>query len=82
MEKVNLNCLVRQDIGKSRVSSLRKNGFIPAIVYGQGESPLVIKLDRSQLIKFMHAHHGGENMVINLVIADSGKKKRRNMSPS
>ncbi len=75
MEKVHLDCLLREEIGRSKINVLRRNGFVPAIVYGQGDSPLPVKLSRSQLIKFMHAHHGGENMVITLVISGDEKKK-------
>jgi len=75
MEKVYLDCLRREETGKGKVSALRRNGFVPAIVYGQGESPLAIKLNRGQLLKFMHAHHGGENIIINLVISDGEKIK-------
>ncbi|MFC1709467.1 50S ribosomal protein L25 [Candidatus Omnitrophota bacterium] len=82
MEKVKLDCFIREDIGRSKISVLRKSGFVPAIVYGQGESPLAIKLNRSQLIKFMHAHHGGENMVISLAVADSEKNKSSNREKS
>ncbi|MBL7130504.1 MAG: 50S ribosomal protein L25 [Candidatus Omnitrophica bacterium] len=75
MEKVSLECMLREEVGKGKVNTLRKGGFVPATVYGQNESPLSIKLNRSQLIKFMHAHHGGENMVINLVISGNEKNK-------
>jgi large subunit ribosomal protein L25 len=76
MEKVYLDCLLREETGKSKVNSLRRSGFVPAIIYGQGKNPLVIKLDRSQLVKFMHAHHGAENMIITLVVSDGEKSKK------
>lgn len=79
MEKAYLDCVSREERGTNKMSALRRAGFIPAVVYGKGKSPLAIKIDQSQLIKFMHAHHGGENMVISLRIAgDADAKKAKN----
>jgi len=75
MEQVYLDCFIREERGKSKISALRRNGFIPAVVYGRGEQPLNIKCNRSQLIKFLHAHHGGENIIITLRISDIASKK-------
>lgn len=82
MEKVYLDCLLREEVGKSKVNSLRRNGFVPAIVYGQSEKTLAIKLNRSQLLKFMHAHQGIENMIINLRISGNEKNKDYNEEKS
>jgi len=76
MEQVYLDCLVRDEIGKSKVSALRSSDFVPAVVYGKGEKTLSLKCDRSQLIKFIHAHHGGENIVITLRISEDDSKKK------
>ena len=76
MEQVYLDCLIRDEIGKSKVGALRRKEFVPAVVYGKGEEPLSIKCDRSQLIKFIHAHHGGENIVITLRISEEDSKKK------
>ena len=39
--------------------------------------PMVVteKIDRGHLIKFMHAHHGGENIVITLKVSSDDRKK-------
>jgi len=75
MEKIYLDCLLREETGKNKVNSLRRNGSVPAVVYGHGKKSLSVKVDRSQLIKFMHAHHGAENMVITLRISGDDKNK-------
>lgn len=83
MEKTYLDCVSREELGKNKMGALRRAGFVPAVVYGKGKEPLVIKIDQSQLIKFMHAHHGGENMVISLRISgneDSKKVKKKERS--
>jgi large subunit ribosomal protein L25 len=75
MEAIYLEAAVREEaeIGKSQ--TLRQKGFVPCVVYGEGKKTLALKIERSRLIKFMHAHHGGENMVITLKVAGSGAKK-------
>lgn len=75
MEKAYLDYFLREELGKNKLGVLRRTGFVPAVVYGKGKKTLSIKLDRSHLIKFMHTHHGGENMVIMLRVASDGKKK-------
>lgn len=75
MEAIYLDVELRQDseVGKSHL--LRKNNFVPCVVYGEGKKTLSLKIDRGQLIKFMHAHHGGENMVITLKVGSADQKK-------
>ncbi len=74
-EAIYLEALVRDEaeIGKSHL--LRQKGFVPCVVYGEGKKTVPLKIERSRLIKFMHAHHGGENMVITLKITPEGAKK-------
>ena len=78
MEKIYLDCLLREEIGKNKMNFLRRSGFVPAIIYGQNKEPLAIKLNRSQLVKFIHAHHGIENMVITLKVSGGEKNKNFN----
>lgn len=73
MEAIYLEAKVREDAEVGKNSVLRRGGFVPCVVYGEGKKTLPLKIERSRLIKFMHAHHGGENMVITLKIA-GGKK--------
>jgi large subunit ribosomal protein L25 len=75
MEAIYLEVVARneKEIGKAHV--LRQQNFVPCVVYGEGKKTLPLKVERGQLIKFMHAHHGGENMVITLKISLSADKK-------
>lgn len=73
MEAIYLEAILRQDTEVGRNNALRREGFVPCVVYGEGKKTLTLKLERSRILKFMHAHHGGENMVITLKI--SGGKK-------
>ncbi len=61
------------EVGKSHL--LRESNFVPCVVYGEGKKSVSLKIERSRLIKFMHAHHGGENLVITLKIASADSKK-------
>ncbi|MFH1692565.1 MAG: 50S ribosomal protein L25 [Candidatus Omnitrophota bacterium] len=74
MEEFFLEAMVRQDAEIRKNNLLRKQGFVPCVVYGEGHKTLSLKIERSRLIKFMHAHHGGENLVITLKISSQGKE--------
>lgn len=75
MEAIYLDMEIREEkeIGKSKI--LRRNNFVPCVVYGEKKKTVPLKIERGRLIKFMHAHHGGENMVITLKILGLDKKK-------
>ncbi len=78
MEELFLEAMVRQEAEIGKSSLLRKQGFVPCVVYGEGHKTLALKIERSRLIKFMHAHHGGENLVITLKITSQGKEAVKN----
>lgn len=62
----------REERGKEAAKKLRKNGYIPGIVYGAGEENTPIKLKSHDFNKFL-ASLKGESVVIDLII--DGKKK-------
>ncbi|MDD5575195.1 MAG: 50S ribosomal protein L25 [Candidatus Omnitrophica bacterium] len=76
MEAILLEAMLRSDAEIGKNSALRREGFVPCVVYGEGKKSLSLKIERSRLIKFMHAHHGGENMVITLKV-NVGKKEEQ-----
>lgn len=75
MEAIYLEAAMREseEVGKSHL--LRKNNLVPCVVYGEGKKTLSLKIDRGRLIKFMHAHHGGANMIITLKISSPEHKE-------
>ena len=75
MEKINLIAQIRTEHGKSKVNTLRREGFIPAVMYGKGLESLNIKISRSEFLHFIHEHHI-ETTVFNLVIKDLDKKTK------
>lgn len=72
MEKIFLEVEPRDELGKSKVKYLRKEGFIPGILYSQGTSQ-AIKLSHRQLLRLIHQYRI-ENMVINVKLSSEGAK--------
>jgi large subunit ribosomal protein L25 len=75
MEAIYLEALAREEAEVGKSHTLRRKGFVPCVVYGEGKKTLSLKIERSRLIKFIHAHHGGENMVITLKVSAGEEKK-------
>jgi len=76
MEKIILKAKIRKEIGKNSLGKLRREGFIPAVIYGAGIENLNIKLLRSEFLKFIHEHRI-ETTVFNLLIEDSLDKSKK-----
>jgi large subunit ribosomal protein L25 len=51
-----LNCQKRQKVGTSESRRLRKQGLVPANVYGHQEEPLLVTVDHDELMKLVQ--HG------------------------
>lgn len=52
MEKQNLNIFVRAESGKSGAKKLRKEGYIPSIVYGHNKPNILTKVSAKMLLYF------------------------------
>jgi large subunit ribosomal protein L25 len=76
MEEIVLEVEPRDELGRIHVKRLRENGFIPAVVYGEGKDSYVIKVSHRQLLGLIHQHRL-EGVVINLKIKDDKKHKTR-----
>ena len=76
MERIQLNVQVREEIGKRLTKSLRREGFIPAVVYREGKETVNLKLSEKDLFETLHTE-AGENVLINLKIADGAKGKNK-----
>jgi len=83
MEEIILEAQIRNEVGKSEVHSLRRQGFIPAVVYGAKKETKVIKIVARDLLNLLQRYKG-ENIIINLRIkedmdsqSDEVKKKNR-----
>jgi len=72
MAEAVLNVDTREESGKQAAKQLRSKGFIPAILYGPGETPSLLSINRRELTNLLNSF--GRNIVVNLTL-DKGKKE-------
>ncbi len=74
MNEVSLKARQRTDTGKQVAKALRREGGLPAVVYGSGESTTPLILDYREFEGFLRKTRG-ESVVINLEIEGMEAKK-------
>ena len=70
MQQERLEARKRDSFGKGEARAIRRSGGLPAILYGRGTDVVPIQLDEDIFRRFLRAH--GENILINMEIADHG----------
>ena len=65
----------REAVGKGVARTLRRQGKIPGILYGQGEC-IALTVDPAEIRKVLHSD-SGSNSLLNLSIAKGGKELKR-----
>jgi large subunit ribosomal protein L25 len=65
----------REAVGKGVARTLRRQGKIPGILYGQGEC-IALTVDPAEIRKVLHSD-SGSNSLLNLSIAKGGKEMKR-----
>lgn len=70
MQQERLEARKRDSFGKGEAREIRRSGRLPAILYGRGEEVVPIQLDEDIFRRFLRTH--GENILINMEIADHG----------
>jgi large subunit ribosomal protein L25 len=76
MEEIKLDVQVRDQIGSRRIKSLRREEFVPAIVYGgENKQAIPVKVDRRAYERIMR-HHQSQNVVFHLNIMEGNKELR------
>lgn len=68
MEKLILKAKKREVFGKQN-KNLRRQGIIPAVVYGAKTKPLALQLDIKEFQNIFH--QAGDNTIIDLIIEDT-----------
>jgi large subunit ribosomal protein L25 len=68
MEKVTLNAHARTGVGKSAARGLRRDRFIPCIIYRKGKTT-PIQIPRKELVNFINST-SGEQVLVNLKFSD------------
>jgi large subunit ribosomal protein L25 len=71
MERVSLSAQERAGIGKSGARRARREGFVPAVVYGRGRTPRALSVGRKDLLAALRT--AGRNALIDLRIAQDGE---------
>jgi len=71
MEKITIKGFKREEIGKQAVKRLRREEFLPAIIYGK-DINLPIKIPHSEL-KILKAHHFSETVLVEILLDNSDK---------
>ncbi len=72
MERVSLEARRRDGTGTSRVRKIRRQGLVPAVVYGRGREPIPVVVDGKSLRASLHTH-AGLNVLIDLAIVDGSR---------
>ena len=73
MEQINLDVQLRKNSGSAQAHKIRRENNIPAIVYGGGSKPTLIKADRKAYDR-IHRQHAGESLIYHLNLVDEGKQ--------
>ena len=70
-ETYELKAEARERVGKGSARELRRNGFIPAVIYGDKQAPISIAINTNEVTKRIHA---GGFMTTVATIEVGGKK--------
>lgn len=75
MDEIKLDVQIRDMIGTRKSKVIKRNGYLPAVVYGGSKTPTSIQIDRRAFEKILRLHHG-ENVVFQLNVLEKDKKVR------
>ena len=68
MQQAKLEVQQRNAFGKQRARDLRKEGGVPAVLYGRAQGTLAIQLDARTFRQFLRTY--GENVIINMEVSE------------
>lgn len=74
MELLELNAVTRTDTGKGQARTLRREGRLPAVLYGPNTDPVMLSIDLSELEDITKGGSAGQAI---LSISVKGEKKPR-----
>lgn len=66
-----LKAVARERVGKGSSRELRRNGLIPAVIYGDKQAPIAISLNTNEVTKRIHA--GGFMTTVGVIDIDGQK---------
>ena len=68
MQQAKLDAQQRNAFGKQSARDLRKEGGVPAVLYGRAQGTLAIQLDARTFRQFLRTY--GENVIINMEVSE------------
>ena len=76
MRQVQMDVSVRSKTGKEIARKLRRQGLVPAIIYGPGTDPIPLAVKLNELKKVLFRYRG-EQILFNLNILDNGSSQQK-----
>ncbi len=76
MERIDLKVQVRKSTGKGGARKLRREGFIPGVVYGAGMDSVALAIDGVAFRSSIRGETSG-NAIINLSLGGSGQEETK-----
>ncbi|MGE0180309.1 MAG: 50S ribosomal protein L25/general stress protein Ctc [Sphingomonas sp.] len=74
-EQLTLSAETRERAGKGASRALRREGRVPAVLYGNNEAPLAVHLEEKALMKMLHTGH----FMNSIVMIDAGGTATRTL---
>jgi large subunit ribosomal protein L25 len=75
-KQLKITAQTRTGIGRSAVNIIKKQGLVPAVVYGGKETPQPLSVNAREIHNLL-AHATSEHLLVDLEIADGGNKSSR-----
>lgn len=75
-KQLKLTAQTRTGIGRSAVNAIKKQGLVPAVVYGGSETPQPLTVNAREITTLL-SHATSEHLLVDLEIADGGKTSNR-----
>ncbi len=75
MEKLTLSARLRSDTGKGAAKRLRREGFLPAVLYGGKIQEAISLTVNDHEVRDVLKQHAGKNVLINLNVDKKGQKE-------
>jgi large subunit ribosomal protein L25 len=73
MATVSFNATAREGTGKGAARSIRREGLVPAVIYGHGRDPISLSLNARDLDKML-GHIQAESTVIDITVGGQTAK--------
>ncbi len=72
-KKTSLKAALRNRTGSGRLNQMRREGWVPSVIYGKGTENLNLKVDAKTFSDVL-AHSSSENIIVNLDIEGHGTR--------